>query len=139
MLNLNWIIIVILIFFNFNSSNLSKFTSKKSICFNVVFFRWCQILISEKSWYKKCDPPTTDLLYLARYYYLTLFRTISCPLDGRLSRTQAIILCAFTWVWAMPFTILPLIKVWGRFVPGKQTHTYSNCVFSPHNLIFWKS
>ncbi|XP_077297014.1 opsin-3-like [Arctopsyche grandis] len=45
------------------------------------------------------------------------YKTISCPLDGRLNRIQAAILCAFTWFWALPFTILPAFKIWGRFVP----------------------
>ncbi|KPJ02105.1 PREDICTED: opsin-3 [Papilio xuthus] len=45
------------------------------------------------------------------------YKTISCPLDGRINKVQASLLIAFTWFWSMPFTILPALKVWGRFVP----------------------
>lgn len=46
-------------------------------------------------------------------------RTISCPIDGRLNGKQAAVIVALTWFWSMPFTILPMAQVWGRFVPGK--------------------
>nr|QBP79227.1 blue wavelength sensitive opsin (B) isoform B [Biston betularia] len=45
------------------------------------------------------------------------YKTISCPLDGRINRVQAGLLIAFTWFWALPFTVLPALKIWGRFVP----------------------
>nr|QPZ55119.1 BRh1 [Eumaeus atala] len=45
------------------------------------------------------------------------YKTISCPLDGRITKVQAIILIAFSWLWSMPFTLLPAFKVWGRYVP----------------------
>lgn len=45
------------------------------------------------------------------------YRTISNPLDHRLSRKQAGILVAITWFWTAPFTLLPAFKVWGRFIP----------------------
>ncbi|XP_045495792.1 opsin-3-like [Colias croceus] len=45
------------------------------------------------------------------------YKTISCPIDGRINKVQASILIAFTWFWTLPFTILPLLKVWGKFVP----------------------
>jgi r-opsin len=45
------------------------------------------------------------------------FKTISSPIDGRLTRGQALILVALTWFWSMPFTILPTLKIWGRYVP----------------------
>ncbi|XP_043785764.1 opsin, blue-sensitive [Apis laboriosa] len=43
------------------------------------------------------------------------YRTISCPIDGRLNSKQAAIIIAFTWFWVTPFTALPLLKVWGRY------------------------
>lgn len=43
------------------------------------------------------------------------YRTISCPIDGRLNSKQAAVIVAFTWSWTMPFTVLPLLKVWGQF------------------------
>nr|ADN96745.1 blue-sensitive visual pigment [Dryas iulia] len=45
------------------------------------------------------------------------YKTISSPLDGRLTRMQASLLILFTWLWAIPFTLLPAFKIWGRFVP----------------------
>lgn len=45
------------------------------------------------------------------------YKTIASPLDGKLSRGQAFFFIIFIWVWALPFTILPAIKVWGRFIP----------------------
>lgn len=43
------------------------------------------------------------------------YRTISCPIDGRLNSKQAAVLVACTWFWASPFSVLPLLKVWGRY------------------------
>jgi r-opsin len=45
------------------------------------------------------------------------YKVISSPIDGKLSRGQAILLIVFTWFWSMPFTILPTLKIWGRYVP----------------------
>ncbi|XP_067004978.2 opsin-2 [Anabrus simplex] len=45
------------------------------------------------------------------------YRTISFPLDGRLKFGHALGLVAVTWAWTLPFSILPLLKVWGRYVP----------------------
>ncbi|CAH0729531.1 unnamed protein product, partial [Brenthis ino] len=45
------------------------------------------------------------------------YKTISSPLDGRLTRTQAFLLILFTWFWALPFTCMPAFRIWGRFVP----------------------
>ncbi|CAF4744390.1 unnamed protein product [Pieris macdunnoughi] len=43
------------------------------------------------------------------------YKTISCPIDGRINKVQASILIAVTWMWAMPFTLLPWTRVWGQF------------------------
>ncbi|CAG9087213.1 unnamed protein product [Plutella xylostella] len=45
------------------------------------------------------------------------YKTISCPLDGRINKVQAALLILFTWLWSVPFTALPLFKIWGKFVP----------------------
>uniref|UniRef100_A0AAU8BD76 Short wavelength-sensitive opsin n=1 Tax=Conopomorpha sinensis TaxID=940481 RepID=A0AAU8BD76_9NEOP len=45
------------------------------------------------------------------------YKTISCPLDGRINRVQAWLLILFTWCWATPFTVLPMFRIWGRYVP----------------------
>lgn len=49
-------------------------------------------------------------------------RTISCPIDGRLNSKQAAVIIAFTWFWVTPFTVLPLLKVWGRYTTGNKFH-----------------
>lgn len=43
------------------------------------------------------------------------YRTISCPIDGRLNSKQAAVFVACTWFWATPFSVMPLLKVWGRY------------------------
>lgn len=45
------------------------------------------------------------------------FKTISSPLDGKLNKGQVIAFIIFTWVWTMPFTVLPALKIWGRYIP----------------------
>nr|QPZ55120.1 BRh2 [Eumaeus atala] len=45
------------------------------------------------------------------------YKTISCPLDGRVTKTQALLLILFTWAWALPFTVLPAFQLWSKFVP----------------------
>ncbi|KOB76365.1 Ultraviolet wavelength-sensitive opsin, partial [Operophtera brumata] len=44
--------------------------------------------------------------------------TITRPLDGRLSRGKVLLMIAFTWIYATPWALLPLFKIWGRFVPA---------------------
>lgn len=46
------------------------------------------------------------------------YKTISNPIDGRLSYGQIILCILFTWVWATPFSVLPLTQIWGRYRPG---------------------
>ncbi|XP_055590752.1 opsin-3-like [Uranotaenia lowii] len=53
------------------------------------------------------------------------YRTISNPLDGRLNRVQASLLILMTWLWTLPFTLLPMFKVWGRYVPEGYLTTCS--------------
>ncbi|XP_054009056.1 opsin, blue-sensitive [Hylaeus anthracinus] len=43
------------------------------------------------------------------------YRTISCPIDGRLNSKQAAVIIALTWFWVTPFTLLPLLQIWSRF------------------------
>lgn len=45
------------------------------------------------------------------------FKTIASPLDGKLSKCQASFFIFLTWAWTIPFTILPALKIWGRFIP----------------------
>ncbi|XP_052861519.1 opsin, ultraviolet-sensitive-like isoform X2 [Anopheles cruzii] len=45
------------------------------------------------------------------------YNTITRPFEGRLSRTKAIILVCLVWMYAIPWAVLPLLEIWGRFVP----------------------
>jgi len=52
------------------------------------------------------------------------YKTISNPIDGRLSYGQIIMCIIFTWLWATPFSVLPLFEIWGRYQPGKSMEHY---------------
>lgn len=43
--------------------------------------------------------------------------TIAHPLDGKLSRGQVIILIFAIWLYTVPWAMMPLMEVWGRFAP----------------------
>ncbi|KAH8390897.1 hypothetical protein KR215_001447 [Drosophila sulfurigaster] len=45
------------------------------------------------------------------------YKTISNPIDGRLSYGQILMCIIFTWLWATPFSVLPLFQIWGRYLP----------------------
>nr|BAM95291.1 B-sensitive opsin [Leptidea amurensis] len=45
------------------------------------------------------------------------YKTISCPIDGRINKVQALIMITFTWFWTVPFTVMPYFQIWGKFVP----------------------
>nr|QIC54074.1 opsin UV [Dendrolimus punctatus] len=45
------------------------------------------------------------------------YSTITRPLDGRLSRGKVLLMMAFVWIYSTPWALLPLFKIWGRYVP----------------------
>ncbi|XP_059489071.1 opsin, ultraviolet-sensitive [Neocloeon triangulifer] len=45
------------------------------------------------------------------------YRTISRPLDGKLSKGKVFFMILLTWGYAIPWTLMPLTSYWGRFVP----------------------
>lgn len=53
------------------------------------------------------------------------YRAISRPLKSRLSKPQAILFILFTWLWTIPFTIMPWLRIWGRYVPEGYLTTCS--------------
>lgn len=53
------------------------------------------------------------------------YRAISQPLGARLSRPQAMLMVMFTWFWAMPFTVMPWLRIWGRYIPEGYLTTCS--------------
>ncbi|CAD7086066.1 unnamed protein product [Hermetia illucens] len=53
------------------------------------------------------------------------YKVISNPMGGRLNFVQASLLVLMTWIWTMPFTIFPMLKIWGRYVPEGYLTTCS--------------
>ncbi|XP_014220631.1 opsin, ultraviolet-sensitive [Trichogramma pretiosum] len=45
------------------------------------------------------------------------YSTIAHPLDGKLSRGQVIMLVTAIWTYVLPWALMPLMGVWGRYVP----------------------
>nr|BAM95293.1 UV-sensitive opsin [Anthocharis scolymus]BAP11273.1 UV-sensitive opsin [Byasa alcinous] len=43
--------------------------------------------------------------------------TITRPLDGRLSRGKVLLMMVCVWIYTAPWATLPLLQIWGRFVP----------------------
>lgn len=46
------------------------------------------------------------------------YTTITRPFDGKVTRTKALIMILFVWIYTLPWTFMPMFEVWGRFVPG---------------------
>nr|QWV42635.1 ultraviolet sensitive opsin [Trichodes sinae] len=45
------------------------------------------------------------------------YTTITKPFDGKITRPKAIVMVLLVWIYTVPWTVLPLTEVWGRFVP----------------------
>ncbi|XP_053980960.1 opsin, ultraviolet-sensitive [Hylaeus volcanicus] len=45
------------------------------------------------------------------------YSTIARPLDGKLSRGQVLLFILCIWTYTVPWGLMPLMDVWGRFVP----------------------
>nr|APY20569.1 ultraviolet sensitive opsin 2 [Brassicogethes aeneus] len=45
------------------------------------------------------------------------YTAITNPLDGKVTRTKAFLMIVFVWIYAVPWAVLPLLEIWGRFVP----------------------
>ena len=43
--------------------------------------------------------------------------TIARPLDGKLSRGQVMMLIVLIWVYVLPWGLMPLMGVWGKYAP----------------------
>lgn len=44
------------------------------------------------------------------------FRTITNPLQ-KSGKKKAFLLAAFTWIYALPWAVLPFLEIWGKFAP----------------------
>ena len=47
------------------------------------------------------------------------YTTISNPLEGKLTKMKAMMMIVCVWMYTIPWAVLPLLEIWGRFVPGK--------------------
>nr|QWV42695.1 ultraviolet sensitive opsin [Protaetia brevitarsis] len=45
------------------------------------------------------------------------YTTISNPLEGKLTMIKALVMISCLWTYTIPWAVLPLLEVWGRFVP----------------------
>nr|APY20504.1 ultraviolet sensitive opsin [Lagria hirta] len=66
------------------------------------------------------------------------YTTITRPFDGKITRTKSLLMIIFVWIYVCPWAFLPLLEVWGRFVPegfltsctfDYLTNTYDNQMF----------
>jgi r-opsin len=44
------------------------------------------------------------------------YRCVSSPMD-RLTKGNVLVLCLFTWIWAVPPTFIPALEIYSRFIP----------------------
>lgn len=49
------------------------------------------------------------------------YNTIAKPFDGKMTRTKALVMVICIWLYTIPWAVMPLLEIWGRFVPGKKT------------------
>lgn len=63
--------------------------------------------------------------------------TITRPLDGRLSRGKVLLMIAFVWIYATPWALLPLLKIWGRFVPGMYENYLKSVFYSTDTCLIY--
>ncbi|CAG9827747.1 unnamed protein product [Diabrotica balteata] len=45
------------------------------------------------------------------------YTTITRPFDGKLSKTKAVLMVLFIWVYTLPWALLPMFETWGRYMP----------------------
>nr|QWV42697.1 ultraviolet sensitive opsin 1 [Lycostomus kraatzi] len=45
------------------------------------------------------------------------YATISNPMEGKMTRTKSVIMILFVWLYTLPWAIMPVLEVWGRFAP----------------------
>lgn len=66
------------------------------------------------------------------------YNTIARPFEGKLTHTKAIFITILVWSYTIPWAVLPLLEIWGRFVPEGYltsctfdylTNTFDNRMF----------
>nr|APY20493.1 ultraviolet sensitive opsin [Cucujus clavipes] len=74
-------------------------------------FLGCQIFASMGSLSGIAGGMTNACIAYDRY------TTITKPFDGKLTRTKALVMIIFVWMYTIPWVILPAMEAWGRFIP----------------------
>lgn len=46
------------------------------------------------------------------------YTTITKPFDGKMTKIKAFAMIVFIWFYTIPWAVLPLTEIWGRFAPG---------------------
>lgn len=52
------------------------------------------------------------------------YNTIARPFDGKMTKTKAIVMVGFIWFYTIPWAVLPLLEIWGRFSPGTNIDNF---------------
>lgn len=47
------------------------------------------------------------------------YNVITRPFESKLTRTKALFIVFLIWGYTVPWAVLPLMEVWGRYVPGE--------------------
>ncbi|XP_067002745.1 opsin, ultraviolet-sensitive [Anabrus simplex] len=66
------------------------------------------------------------------------YRVIARPFDSKLSVGNAVMLVGVIWAYALPWAVMPLLEVWGRYAPeGYLTScTFDYLLETPENTMF---
>nr|QRI42697.1 ultraviolet sensitive opsin 1 [Agrilus planipennis] len=66
------------------------------------------------------------------------YTTIARPFDGKVTRGKAMIMILLVWAYTMPWSVMPLLELWGRFVPeGYLTScSFDYLTVTPENKLF---
>nr|QWV42668.1 ultraviolet sensitive opsin 1 [Mordella sp. CRS 2021] len=66
------------------------------------------------------------------------YTTITNPFDGKVTRTKALVMIIIVWIYTIPWAVMPLLEVWGKFAPegfltactfDYLTNTFDNHLF----------
>lgn len=47
------------------------------------------------------------------------YNVITRPFEAKLTKTKALFITFLIWGYTVPWAVLPLLEVWGRYVPGE--------------------
>ncbi|XP_019755582.2 opsin, ultraviolet-sensitive [Dendroctonus ponderosae] len=45
------------------------------------------------------------------------YSTITKPFDGKITRTKAMLIVLLIWFYTVPWVVMPILEIWGRYVP----------------------